>query len=161
MDNETRSSLARSRERVGERVSTDRRPDSVDDAVELLEDLLAVEAHHGDAQRFELSTSSQVIEPLVIAVVVGAIDFDSDPRLGAEKVDDEVPNWMLASELLAPYLAASQTLPEPGLGSRRVPPLVTSAFANVPIGCSVMCFRRPSSLVDSLRRRASLVTPSP
>jgi hypothetical protein len=70
----------------------------------------SLEAQDLDGQAGEGSIARLVLEDVV--GVNGTIDFDDEPQFGAVEIDDIAGDHVLATELEAASLTASEPLPE-------------------------------------------------
>ena len=94
--------------------------DGCEEGFEVVSDVLIGDAENAVAEGLQVGVPVQIVGDLGLFVVDGAVQFQDEPQLVAEKVCDVRPDRNLAAEFEAMEAAASKMGPEGLLGGSEI-----------------------------------------
>jgi hypothetical protein len=102
------------------------------DAIELLANLVIPKPQHRQASFGEKTISRSVAPSRFLVIVAASIEFNNEPRFRAVKVDDVRIDRVLSPEFVAAEISIAQTPPQNSFGVSGLAPEVTRAIHGLP-----------------------------
>ena len=85
--------------------------DSGQDPAEVSIDIIVPESQHAKSLTFEMTVALYVTLGVFVFVVLPAVNFDDQPMLDADKIQDSVVPWRLSPEMKSPGSPGTQMHP--------------------------------------------------
>ena len=86
--------------------------DGGQNSAEVLIDLVVPESQHAKSLSFELTITLYVSFSVSLFVVLSAVNFDDQPMLDADKIQDSVVPWRLSPEMKSAAAPGTQMHPQ-------------------------------------------------